>query len=124
MPLMDSLAGKPSDLSSSLSFDDGHPNFWEQEDIPLQSKETSDYPKNQNLAHGNYQDALQDVAETYPALAPHTKKALVYNATPPKNTDSQLETYLPWEDWNPHPGKITSELYRSYNSREQLRDAI
>src|SRR5579859_6666034 len=121
--LIQSLAGKPDSPSDSLSikFDDPHPNFWDQETIPEQST-TKQYP-NQSSTN-KYQDALQDVAQTYPALAPHTKKALVYDAVPPKETDSQLETYLPWEDWNPHPGKITSELYRPYSSREQLRDAI
>jgi hypothetical protein len=67
------------------------------------------------------------VATTYPALAPHISKVKVYDATPSKQQQADgdgLETYLPWDSWNPHPGKLTQELYRKFQTKEQLRDAL
>jgi hypothetical protein len=117
-----SSLGNPN--SPSPSFMDRLHNFWESDStIPQQSKADTSLIKDQSSVHG-YDDVLQDVAETYPALAPHTKKAVVYDAAPPKGNTDQLETYLPWEDWNPHPGKVTSELYRPYADKKELRDAI
>lgn len=91
---------------------------------PPQSIEDDSFPKTQSKP-GQYDDVLQDVAATYPALAPHVQRAKVYDATPDKgNEDAGLETYLPWEDWNPHPGKVTTELYKPFTNKTQLRDAI
>lgn len=73
-----------------------------------------------------YKDILQDVATLYPALSPYAKKAVVYNAVRPQWEDEgdKLETYLPWDDWNPHPGKVTTTLYKPYSSRRELTSAI
>ena len=104
------------------SFNDQHPNFWETNSAP-QSKSDDTLNVTQSKP-GQYDDVLQDVATTYPALAPHVKKAMVYDVSPSKEQKGQIETYLPWEDWNPHPGKVTTELYRPFNSKSQLRDAL
>ncbi len=114
-----------------LQFNDDRPNFWSSlqsipKETPTVNQSKPDDTLNVNQSKPNqYDSVLQDVAATYPALALHVKKAMVYDATPSKDqTDNQLETYLPWEDWNPHPGKVTTELYRPYTSRSELRDAL
>lgn len=118
-------------LSSSLQapeFKDSHPSFWDSSltpsSSPVPSSKQDDSLNINQSKPDQYDDVLQDVATTYPALAPHVKKAIVVDATPPKGTTNQLETYLPWEDWNPHPGKVTSELYRPYQSKSEMREAL
>jgi hypothetical protein len=111
-------------LTDSLTFQDGGPNFFDSLGPAQASKEDTSYPKNASTSTG-YADALQDVAATYPVLAPHTKNVLAYDATPPKGSeDDGLETYPPWEEFNPHPGKITIEVYKPFQSRQEARDAI
>ena len=120
MGFMDSLSGLHPDAQKFFSElgPSGGP----------QSKVDTSFPRNQSKPTG-YSDVLNDVAETYPALAPHAKNAIVYDAPPPTENATakypkDLETYPPWEDWNPHPGKTTVELYKSFQSRPELRDAL
>jgi len=111
-------------LTDSLTFQDPHPNFFASLAPPQASKVDTSFPKTSSSLSG-YDGVLQDVATTYPALAPHTKNALVYDATPPKGEeDNGLETYPSWESENPHPGKVTMEVYKPFQSREEARDGI
>lgn len=90
---------------------------------PAQSEAPKPLP-NQSSPN-EYSKVLEDVGAEYPALAPHTKNYMVYQALQPRDEKgNSLETYLPWEDWNPHPGKIVSELYQKFSDPQELKNAI
>lgn len=55
---------------------------------------------------------IADIGKQYPTLSPYLRNLVVKNgqATGPGD-DRQLEFYQPWERDNPHPGKLTTEIF-------------
>lgn len=55
---------------------------------------------------------LSDVFSQNAALAKHKNDFKVFTAPDPGD-GRQLESYPPWETWNPYPGKATTVLYNT-----------
>ena len=120
-------------LASGLgSAPDIAPNFWDtapdpqplsDQDLPRSKKD--DTFNNVSSSPKDYEEIKQSVIDKYPALTPHVKDAIIYKADRDKDhPEDQLETYPPWEEYNPNPGKTSIELRRDYKTKSEATDAI
>ena len=66
---------------------------------------------------------LAAVAQKFPRLKPYLSMVDITQGKTRQGDPRGLEFYPPWESENPHPGRITLELYRNFTP-EQMTGAL
>jgi hypothetical protein len=68
--------------------------------------------------------AVDAAVQKFPALAKVAKNVVVQDKFDAPGTYGQLESYPPWEGYNPNPGKFTVEVYNKNAKGQQRTDMI
>jgi hypothetical protein len=65
------------------------------------------------------------VGAKFPAYSDYLSKVVIHPGTTSPEDDRQVETYMPWEDENPNPGKLTIQpFHKSLTSDQALPNMV